>query len=523
VRFNGTNLPTTYVSSSQLTAVVTSTLLATPTTADVTVFNGTPGGGTSNPQTLFVPLTGAKVSAFQSISDTNPQAAVTGLSAGATGAGTLTVAQYSANPGTTCCRVGVPGSSSYFDVHTAAGNSFSTVTITDCTLGGGSQVLWYDTSTATWAPASNQSYDASSGCATVTVDSTTQPSLAQLAGDAFGVANLPPTWVSAPDQTQDYHDALSFSLTATNPEPGDALKVSVDSGSNLPAGLSLTDHHDGTATVAGTVQAPAGDYPVTFDVSDGINAPVPQTVTIHVRHEETTLSYTGAALIATNRAATLSAILKEDGSSAPVPAGQTVTLAVGSGSGAQSCQAQTAADGTVSCQIATVNQPLGNQPVSASFAGDSHYAASSDSSQQRLVFGYLPAGGGFALGDKAVARATSGTTLTWWGSQWSALNPLSGGAAPTSFKGFAQTFPSGTDPACGGTWTTITGNSAAPPSSVPAYMAVVVPSKVTQSGTTTTKISGDIRKIVIVKTNAGYRPDPSYPGTGTVVATLCGS
>jgi hypothetical protein len=721
VQLNGTALTTTYVSDTQLTATIPASMLATPTTADITVLNGSPGGGTSNPQTLFVPLTGAQVSASQSMSGTNPQAALTGLSANATGAGTLTVAQYTADPGATCCRVGTPSGSSYFDVHAAAGNSFSAVTIRDCNLGGGSQVLWYNTSTATWAPASKQSYDASTGCATVTVDSTTQPSLAQLAGLPLGVANLPPVWQPTAAQTQDYHDTLSFGLKATDAEPGDALTLSVDSGSSLPAGLSLTDHGDGTGTVAGTLTAAAGDYPVTFDVSDGVNPPVQQTVTIHVGHEqttltytgdtaiaqggtanlsavlqedgstapvpagqtvtlavgsgssaqscqgttdstgtascqispltqalgnqvlsasfagdtfyqpasagasaltfttttltytgatsgnyddaatlaatlvdhagapvanepvvfslnngaetcanttdsaghascavtpkeatgpytlsisfvgdtthkpsntattftvtpeETTLTYTGAALIANNRPATLSAILKEDGSGAPAPAGQTVTLAVGSGAGAQSCQAQTAADGTVSCPIATVNQPLGNQPVSATFAGDSHYAASADSSQQRLVFSYLPAGGGFALGDKAVAAATASTTLTWWGSQWATLNPLSGGAAPTSFKGFAQKFSSGTDPVCGGTWTTVTGNSTVPPASVPTYMAVVVPSKVTQSGTTTLKISGTIARIVIVKTNPGYQPDPSHAGTGTVVATLCGS
>ena len=51
-------------------------------------------------------------------------------------------------------------------------------------------------------------------------------------------------------------------------------------------------------------------------------------------------------------------------------------------------------------------------------------------------------------------------------------------------------------------------------------MAVVVPSKVTQSGST---ISGNVAKVVIVKTNPGYQPNPADPGTGTVVATLCGS
>ena len=139
------------------------------------------------------------------------------------------------------------------------------------------------------------------------------------------------------------------------------------------------------------------------------------------------------------------------------------------------------------------------------------------------MFSYLPAGGGFAVGDKEVDSATPSTTLTWSGSKWSKLNPLSGGAAPASFQGFAQSFRNGpttvTDPACGGTWTSSTGGSAVLPSSVPAYMAVVVPTKVTQSGST---ISGQVAKVVIVKTNPGYQPNPADPGTGTVVATLCG-
>ena len=187
-------------------------------------------------------------------------------------------------------------------------------------------------------------------------------------------------------------------------------------------------------------------------------------MTITVTKAGTTLSYTGASLIATNRPATLSATLEEDGGSAPVPDGQTVTLTLGSGSGAQSCQGQTTSDGWVSCQIATVNQALGNQPVSATFAGDHYYAASSDTSQQGLVFSYLPAGGGFAVGDQAVHNATPTTTLTWWGSKWAKLNPPSGGGAPASFKGFAQTFLNGpttvADPVCGGTWTGTTDPSA---------------------------------------------------------------
>jgi hypothetical protein len=49
-------------------------------------------------------------------------------------------------------------------------------------------------------------------------------------------------------------------------------------------------------------------------------------------------------------------------------------------------------------------------------------------------------------------------------------------------------------------------------------MGVLVASQVTQAGST---IAGDIRSIVVVKTNPGYAADPGSPGTGTVVAVYC--
>ena len=113
-------------------------------------------------------------------------------------------------------------------------------------------------------------------------------------------------------------------------------------------------------------------------------------------------------------------------------------------------------------------------------------------------------------------RQTATGSVTFWGSQWSTVNKVSGGAAPSAFKGFAK-FPA--SPTCGGTFTTDPGNSAPPPNGpLPAYMSVIVTSNVTKSGST---ISGTIVHIVIVKTNAGYDANPGHPGTGTVVATVC--
>ncbi len=120
-------------------------------------------------------------------------------------------------------------------------------------------------------------------------------------------------------------------------------------------------------------------------------------------------------------------------------------------------------------------------------------------------------GGSFVIGDESQAG-----TVTFWGAQWAKTNTLSGGSAPSSFNGFES---SPAQPSCGTTWTANAGNSSSPPAGpLPSYMAVVVVSHVTKSGST---ISGDTLHVVIVHTNPGYAPDPGHAGTGTVVATVC--
>jgi uncharacterized repeat protein (TIGR01451 family) len=130
-----------------------------------------------------------------------------------------------------------------------------------------------------------------------------------------------------------------------------------------------------------------------------------------------------------------------------------------------------------------------------------------------LGFGFAPGGGSFVIGDK---NAATGTSVTFWGAQWSKDNSLSGGKAPASFKGFAE---KPTAPSCGAGWTADTGNSTPPPDGpLPTYMAVIVTSSADQSGST---ISGNNVHIVIVKTDPGYAANPGHAGTGTVVAVIC--
>ena len=127
-----------------------------------------------------------------------------------------------------------------------------------------------------------------------------------------------------------------------------------------------------------------------------------------------------------------------------------------------------------------------------------------------------PIATGFVIGD---LDAVVGNHVTFWGAQWSRLNHLSGGPAPASFKGFANS-PDPNPPACAGTWQSGPGNSSGPPESVPADIIVIVSSLITKSGPI---ISGDVPEMVIVHTDPGYEPNPGHAGTGTVTAVVCQS
>ncbi len=125
------------------------------------------------------------------------------------------------------------------------------------------------------------------------------------------------------------------------------------------------------------------------------------------------------------------------------------------------------------------------------------------------------AGGAFVIGD--LVSNAGGAQVYFWGSQWLQNNPMTIGAGPgaNSFKGFENGLGI---PTCGSTWTSQPGNSTPPPVSVPVNMAVVVSSQVTKAGPV---LSGDVKRIVIVKTNPGYGPNPGHAGTGEVIAILC--
>lgn len=318
------------------------------------------------------------------------------------------------------------------------------------------------------------------------------------------------TTYTGPDN-QDFNDSVTLSGTLVkqsddSPVAGETLQFVL--GSQSCSGV--TDAA-GAASCSFVINQLPGPYSVVVSFAgDGLLLPSNTTAPFTINLEESALtSTTSLQLFAQGGTANLSATLydPEDGIGI---AGKTVTITLGSGVGSQSCSGTTDAAGVVNCAISSVTVALGPQPVTDSFAGDAYYVPSSNA-QQALLFAYL-ANGSFVIGDQNAAVETD---VTFWGAQWWKLNGLSGGLAPAAFKGFESSL---TMPACGQKWTTQPGNSSGPPASVPSYMAVVVSTSITKSGST---ISGDVHQVVIVKTNSGYAADPGHAGTGYVVAVLC--
>lgn len=317
--------------------------------------------------------------------------------------------------------------------------------------------------------------------------------------------------------TSDYHDAATVQAQLTDPTggapiAGKSLTFVLGAGTGTETCVTPPTDASGNASCSITPNQAAGSYTLTSSFAgDAFYLPSSAAASFTITHEQDTLAFTAGSptVIANAHPVTFSAVLLEDGTTPPVPFGQTVTFTLGTGITAQSCSGATNAAGLATCTIPSVNQPLGPNTVAANFAGDGFYLPSS-ASEPVILFAFL-AQGSMIVGN---LDTPTGTAVEFWGSDWSTANALSGGPAPNSFKGFATNSLQ----SCGGTWSASPGNSGKPPATLPSYMGVIATTTAAQSGST---ISGDGPIIVVVKTSAGYTPDPGHPGTGIVVATYC--
>jgi Big-like domain-containing protein len=178
---------------------------------------------------------------------------------------------------------------------------------------------------------------------------------------------------------------------------------------------------------------------------------------------------------------------------------------------------------SASCSVtytpgSTPSEPVRTDTITAEYGGDSTHEASKGTTTVAVISPTALASGSFVIGDEnaTIGKVVTFSDVEWWGSNWWKENTLSGGPAPSSFKGFAESSPS--PPMCGEEWTSGGGNSSGPPPTVPEYMEVIAASKITQSGST---IKGNAPEVVVVKTNPGYLPNPGHHGTGKLVAIVC--
>jgi hypothetical protein len=131
------------------------------------------------------PPAGSNGSASGASSDqgSTASASLSGLAVTAPGAGAFTVATYGSDP------VGAPdfdSSGAYFDLASSTGSTFTSLTVQDCALAGGS-TLYYWTGTD-WQQVSNQTPNTpSTTCTTMALSADTSPSISDLTGTVFGV------------------------------------------------------------------------------------------------------------------------------------------------------------------------------------------------------------------------------------------------------------------------------------------------------------------------------------------------
>jgi len=292
-------------------------------------------------------------------------------------------------------------------------------------------------------------------------------------------------------------------------------------GSTTADFTATIDWGDGTSS-AGTVTGAAGSYSVSGSHTYAEEGSYKVTVTVVDDGGSTTSGSNNA----TPGDAAIAAVCATPAVSGQTFSGPVTSVTDANPNAAASDFTATISWGDGSSSAGTVSGPTGG-PFTVS--GTHVYAApgpytitvtvtddggsTASSSCPVLVFG-TSMGGNFVIGDQ---DSTVGTPVTFWGAQWAKINGLSGGPAPRSFKGFEDS--PGSVAACGINWTTDPGNSTPPPDGpLPSFMAVIVSSSVSMSGST---ISGDTMHVVVVRTNPGYDSNPGHRGTGTVVASVC--
>ena len=228
VQWNGSARTTTFVSATQLTAAIPATDIANAGTANVTVVNATPGGGTSNSASFTINQQQNPVPAITTISPTSATAGGAAF--------TLTVNGSNFINGSTVRWNGVARTTTFVSATqlTAAipagdiaSAGTANVTVNNPTPGGGtSNSVTFTINAATPAPtitAINPNSGVAGGAAftlTVTGTNFTNASTVQWNGNARATAFVNATQLTAAIPATDIATAGTAAVTVVTPAPG---------------------------------------------------------------------------------------------------------------------------------------------------------------------------------------------------------------------------------------------------------------------------------------------------------------
>jgi hypothetical protein len=133
---------------------------------------------------------------------------------GTGGNGQVTVGEYTADPE---AEPSFAAGDQYFDVLVSPGNSFTSLSITECGVSTGDELWWWNpVATAgqgDWQQVQGLSFYGD-GCLTVVIDATSTPSLAELTGTVFAVALAAPAAPANLRETAQTHTSASLAWTA---------------------------------------------------------------------------------------------------------------------------------------------------------------------------------------------------------------------------------------------------------------------------------------------------------------------
>ena len=303
---------------------------------------------------------------------------------------------------------------------------------------------------------------------------------------------------------------VSFAFTDANAGATTAdFTASIDWGDSNTTSGTVTGSA-GTFTVTGShTYAEEGSYPVKVTVTDDGGSTTSKSGTANVA--DANLASTCGASPISPQAFSGKVANFTDANPNATTADFTATITWGDGSPTSSGTVSGPTGGPFAVNGTHTYSSTGPFTISVKIVDDG--GKTTTTSCPVLIFGTTK-GGNFVIGDKN--SAISSKVTFYWDSDWWKKNSLTGGAAPSSFKGFENKPTTAT---CGTNWSTDPGNSPPPPAApLPAYFAVLVSSKITKSGP---RIFGNTVHVVVVKNNPGYAPNPGHPGTGTVVAVVC--